>query len=192
MEIESRYYAYETDLWERLAALLPTEQDGASFRDCRAAGEQEAGLTLLTKRLLEDRVPVPDMVRAELEVLAEEWGERSALHDEIASCVRDPEADGAFRLVTDECAAPIDAAALGLGATPLAGLLVVPWIECNRCASLLCRVHDRDPRGGLRYLASYYLIGHRRQVPTGEAEIYAENDLYTAFESLRNCTHPRQ
>ncbi|MFE6858682.1 hypothetical protein [Nocardia sp. NPDC057668] len=191
MEIESRYYAYETDLWERLAALLPTDQDAARFRDCRAAGEQEAGLTLLTKRLLEDQVPVADMVRAELEVLAEEWGERTALHAEIASCVRDSGEAGAVRLVADECAAPIDAAALGLGATPLAGLLVIPWIQCNRCASLLCRVHDRDPRGGLRQLASHYIIGHRRQVPTDETEIYAENDLYSAFESLRNCTHPR-
>lgn len=189
METETRYYAYEADLWERLALLLPSAQDAEDFRASREIGEQDAGLSLLTKRLRADRVPLGDMVRAELEVLAEEWGERAALHDDIAACLRDPEPRGAARVVADDCAAPIDAAALG--ASAMAGLLVIPWIECNRCASVLCRVHARDASGELRPLASYYVIGHRRDVATGAAEIFAENDLHTAFEALRNCDQTR-
>jgi hypothetical protein len=91
---DSRYAAYEADLWERLAALLRSTEDAENFRACRESGHQEAGLWMLTQRLLEQQVPISDRTRAEIEVLAEQWGEQLARHDEIIACVRDSD-DGA-------------------------------------------------------------------------------------------------
>ncbi|WP_067837189.1 hypothetical protein [Nocardia lijiangensis] len=187
MSTESRYDAYEADLWNRLASLLPSAEDAENFRDCREIGEQEAGLWLLTQRLLEHRIPIGDTTRAEIEVLAEQWGERLARHDEIASCVGDSGQDASVRLLSHDRAQPTDPAAVGITNAVLEGLLVVPWIECPRCGRVLARVHALEPWGDLRYLASYYIVWLPHDAVGSEPELFAETDLHSAFDLLLTC-----
>lgn len=182
----SRYEAYEDDLWERLAALLPSTEDAENFRDCRESGHQEAGLWILMQRLLEHRVPISDRMRAEIEVLAEHWGERWARHDEIIACVRDSADGGSLRLVPDDCSTPVDSAQLGILDSALTGLLVVPWLECMRCGRVLARVHAREPWGDSSCLAAHYIVWHRA-ASNDELEIFDEPDLHNAFELLLGC-----
>ncbi|PSK30138.1 hypothetical protein C6575_17585 [Nocardia seriolae] len=169
-----------------MATLLPTVEDVESFRDCRESGHQEAGLWMLMRRLIEDRVPIGDRVRAEIEVLAERWGERLARHSEIASCVRDSGDRGSIRLLPDDRSTPVDPAQVGVADSVMAGLVVVPWLECVRCGRVLARVHTREPWGELSYLAAYYVIWHHT-ASGNEPRIFAEPDLYGAFELLVAC-----
>lgn len=189
---DSRYAAYEADLWERLAALLPSTEDAEDFRACRESGHQEAGLWMLTQRLLEQQVPISDRTRAEIEVLAEQWGERLARHDEIITCVRDSDDDPSIRLVPDDRSAPVQPVRIGLTDSALTdsaltGLLVVPWLECLRCGRVLARVHAQEPWGDLRYLATHYVIW-RHTASDDALEIFDESDLHSAFESLISCS----
>ncbi|MFD4430415.1 hypothetical protein [Nocardia sp. NPDC058497] len=181
-----RYEAYEVDLWGRLAALLPSAEDSENFRDCRETGQQEAGLWILLQRLLEHRVPISDRTRAEIEMLAEQWGERLARHDEIIACVRDSDEEGSIRLLPDDRSTPVDPAQAGMRDSILTGLLVVPWLECLRCARVLARVHAQEPWGDLRYLASHYVVWHHT-APDDEHEIFDDHDLHSAFELLLSC-----
>lgn len=184
--IDSRYEAYEVDLWERLAALLPSIEDVESFRDYRESGHQEAGLWLLTQRLRECQVPLGDRTRAEIEVLAEQWGERLARHDEIVLCVRDSDDEESIRLLPDDRSTPVDPAEVGLADSALAGLLVVPWLECVRCGRVLARVHAQESWGDLRYQAAYYVVWQHAG-PDDELQIFDEPDLHSAFELLLAC-----
>ncbi|TQM33445.1 hypothetical protein [Nocardia bhagyanarayanae] len=186
MGSDSRYEAYEVDLWERLAALLPSIEDADSFRDCRESGHQEAGLWMLVQRLLEHQVPVSDRTRAEMEVLAEHWGERLARHDEILSSVRDSADANSIRLLPDDRSTPVDPAQVGITGSALTGLLVVPWIECLRCGRVLARVHAQEPWGDLRYLAAHYVVWHHT-ASDDEHQIFDEPDLHSAFELLLAC-----
>ncbi|MEU2014360.1 hypothetical protein, partial [Nocardia sp. NPDC019302] len=79
--------------------MLPSTEDAENFRACRESGHQEAGLWMLTQRLLEQQVPISDRTRAEIEVLAEQWGERLARHDEIITCVRESDDEASIRLI---------------------------------------------------------------------------------------------
>ncbi|MGQ4601281.1 hypothetical protein [Nocardia sp. R6R-6] len=185
MEGESRYEAYEVDLWERLALLLPAEA-GDNFRDCRAAGRQEAGLWFLMQQLIEHQVPISDRTRAEIEVLAEQWGERLARHDEIIACAPESDDEASLRLLSDETSSPVEPGRLGITDSALTGLLVVPWIECLRCERVLDRVHAQEPWGDLRYLADYYTV-RQPTAPDTEPRIFAGSDLHSAFESLATC-----
>ncbi|MFD6391901.1 hypothetical protein [Nocardia sp. NPDC060259] len=184
---ESRYEAYEADLWERLARLLPSAVAGENFRDCRATGSQEAGLWILIRQLIEHRVPISDRTRAEIEVLAEQWGERLARHDEIVSCEQDSDVEPSIRLLPDESSSPVDPGRLGITDSNLTGLLVVPWLECLRCGRVLDRVHVMEPWGDLRYLADYYTV-RRHTAPDVEPEVFDGSDLHSAFELLLTCT----
>ncbi|WP_433714002.1 hypothetical protein ACQP2U_07485 [Nocardia sp. CA-084685] len=187
MSGESRYQAYEADLWERLAALLPSVDDTENFRDCRKTGRQEAGLWILTRLLLEHEVPINDRTRAEIEVLAEQWGERLVRHDEIIACARDSDDEASIRLLPDDSSTPIDPAQLGITDSSLTGLLVVPWLECLRCGQVLDRVHALEPWGDLRYLAAYYAVRHRA-ASDAAPEIFDGADLHSAFELLLTCS----
>ncbi|MGQ4615287.1 hypothetical protein [Nocardia sp. R7R-8] len=184
---DSRYEAYEADLWEQLAILLPSAEAGENFRDCRSTGRQEAGLWILTQQLIEHQVPISDRTRAEIEVLAEQWGERLARHDEIVACARDSDVGPSIRLLPDESSSPVEPGRLGITDSTLTGLLVVPWLECLRCGRVLDRVHAREPWADLRYVADYYTI--RRHTASGvEPEIFDGSDLHSAFELLLTCT----
>ncbi|WP_067865934.1 hypothetical protein [Nocardia shimofusensis] len=187
MDGGSRYEAYEAELWERLAVLLPSAEDAENFRDCHETGRQEAGLGFLMHRLIEHRVPVTDRTRAEIEVLAEQWGERLARHDEVVACARDSEGEVSIRLVPDDASSPVGPDRLGITDPALAGLLVVPWLECLRCRQVLDRVHAQEPWGELGYLAAYYTL--RRSATSDSAtEIFDEADLHSAFEKFLSCT----
>ncbi|UFS97140.1 hypothetical protein [Nocardia huaxiensis] len=186
MGSESRYEAYEAELWERLAGLFSSGEDAESFRGCRESGHQEGGLLLLLRRLVEERVGISDRTRAEIEVLAEQWGLRLAHHDEIVSCVRDSGEEDSIRLLPEECSEPVDSGRLGIADPVLEGLLVVPWLECLRCGRVLARVHAEEPWGDLSFQASYYIVWQ----PTGaddELRIFEEPELHSAFELLLAC-----
>ncbi|MEV6279949.1 hypothetical protein [Nocardia sp. NPDC051832] len=186
MGSDSRYDAYEDDLWQRLAGLLPSAADAENFRDCRESGHQEAGLWILLERLLEHRIPINDRTRAEIEVLAEQWGERLARHDRITACVRDSTGEASIRLLPDEHSTPVDPATIGITDPVLTGLLVVPWLECLRCDRVLARVHAEEPWGDLSYLATHYILWHRT-ASDADLETFDEPNLHSAFESLLNC-----
>lgn len=178
---------YEADLWNRLATLLPTPDDATDFLECRDIGEQEAGLDLLVRLLRESRIPIGDTTRAELEALAEQWGVRLALHDEIASCIRDPDADGSLRLLPDDQAIPTDHAAIGLTDAESAELLLAPWIECTHCGRTLGRTHHMEEWGELSYLASRYIVWASPGTD-GEAEMFTDTELPEAMRSLLSCS----
>ncbi|WP_433607426.1 hypothetical protein [Prescottella agglutinans] len=64
MGSDSRYEASEVDLWERLAALLPSIEGTDSFRNCRESGHEEAGLWMLTLARVDGRERPPRLTRA--------------------------------------------------------------------------------------------------------------------------------
>ncbi|MFE3546377.1 hypothetical protein ACFXK0_25735 [Nocardia sp. NPDC059177] len=181
---KGRFDEWEARLWERLAGLLPTTEDAGSFRDSREIGEQEAGIWFLLERLTALELPVDETTAAEIEVLAEHWGERASVHHRIDACARDRDRAASVRLVPDSEAVPGDARAAGITAGPVARMTVVPWIECTHCPSVLSRAHAEDAPGLPGYLAARYLVSRPdRDVP----DIYATTDLLHAFESVLTC-----
>ncbi|WP_336081984.1 hypothetical protein [Nocardia sp. SSK8] len=168
----SRFEEWEARLWERLAGLLPAAQDAESFRDSREIGEQEAGLWFLLERLADQAVPVDETTLAEIEVLAEHWGERLAVHYRVEACARDLDRAGSVRLVPDS---EVQAAAAD-------DLTVLPWIECARCPSVLSRAHTREPSGRPGLYATRYLVTR-----ADTTETFAPTELLRAFESVLAC-----
>jgi hypothetical protein len=175
----------DADVWHRLAALLP-DAEAEEVRECRAIGEQEAALGLLVSGLVTHRRAIDETARAQLSVLAEDWGEREALTPGILRCRADGEAT-VVKLVEDD-GTTVDGAMFR--AEPgLADLVLVPWIVCVRCGRVLMRAHDRESRGGLSYLARQYVITapeHDTVVQSFAAE--SVGDAFTAL--LRECPAP--
>ncbi|WP_157106750.1 hypothetical protein [Nocardia arthritidis] len=167
--------------------MLRSTEDAENFRACRESGHQEAGLWMLTHLLLEQQVPISDRTRAEIEVLAEQWGERLARHDEIIACVRGSDDGASIRLLPDDRSAPVHPARIGLTDSALTGLLVVPWLECLRCGRVLARVHAQEPWGDLRYLPAHYVVW-RHTASDDVLQVFDESDLHNAFESLLSCS----
>ncbi|MFB7873896.1 hypothetical protein ACFC06_01505 [Nocardia sp. NPDC056064] len=170
----SRFEEWEARLWERLARLLPAAQDAESFRDSREIGEQEAGLWFLLERLADLAVPVDEATLAEIEVLAEHWGERLSVHHRVDACAKDPDRAATVRLVPDsEVRSAVED-----------GTTVLPWIECARCPSVLARAHAREASGRPSQYAVRYLVS-RADAP--EPEVFAPTELLRAFESVLGC-----
>lgn len=157
--------------WDRLAGLLP-EPAAGEVRDCRAIGEQEAGLGLLLGGLLAYGVALDGTTRAELSVLTETWGEREALAARLAACA-DTGAPSPVRLLpadesagetadetADETAGEADGESDDTTGDPV-GSVRVPWIACDRCGATLLRIHTREPWGGPSYPAEAYVVGDR-------------------------------
>ncbi|MGX1811354.1 hypothetical protein ACWIGI_37005 [Nocardia sp. NPDC055321] len=184
---DDRYDRYEDALWERLAALLPSPGDAADFLECRVIGEQEAGLWMLTRRLLEQRVPVGDRARVEIEVLAEYWGERHARHDDIAALIPDAGPLPSVRTVADAWAEPITVTEAGISDPGLSDKVVVPWLECLRCDSVLERVHTPEPWGGFVSRAEHYVLHPRDDFSSGGLRIFGPSELLQAMETLLTC-----
>ncbi|MET9677606.1 hypothetical protein ABZY68_31620 [Streptomyces sp. NPDC006482] len=174
----------EAARWYGFAALLPPVQ-AQEFRDCWDIGEQEAGLDRLVAGLLEHRVPISGTTRAEIAVTAEEWGVREAIEPGLGRCLDDggrgedgrgPDGglgdglDGGSLSIVDPAGglpSPVPSPVPPPGsppgpptgpAGPDAELLVVPWISCTRCGRTLARTHEREPWGGLSYLARSYVV----------------------------------
>ncbi|MER6070089.1 hypothetical protein ABT187_14855 [Streptomyces sp. NPDC001817] len=141
-------------IWNRLAALLPVAE-AREIRECWDIGEQEAGLCLLVSGLLAHGVPIGETDRAQISVVAETWGERTALAPRILQCPGNGE-PARVKLV-ERGADGGEGRADGADRDET-GLVSVPWIACTRCGRTLMRVHVRESRGDLSYLAHHYVI----------------------------------
>jgi hypothetical protein len=176
----------DVDTWHQLAALLPPDQ-AQEFNDCWAIGEQEAGLGLLVSGILSNDVAISETVRAELSVLAETWGDREALTPRIRQCRSDGQPAPAVTLIEQD-----DVLVSGdtvLADRSLAGLVLVPWISCNRCGQVLMRVHAREAWGELSYLAERYAITRPDQAAV--ARLFPTDSAGKAFTSvLQSCGQP--
>ncbi|WP_229818451.1 hypothetical protein [Streptomyces chromofuscus] len=172
----------DVERWNRLAALLP-DADARTVRDCWDIGEQEAGLGLLVSGILTHRLPISETVRAQLSVLAEDWGEREALAPRILRCRGDGRAS-VVELIEHGSSAVGGASVRGPSGRDPAHLVLVPWIACRRCGQVLMRAHDREPWGDLSHLARRYVVVSpdrstvRREFPA--------DAVSHAFEALLN------
>ncbi|MFI5527867.1 hypothetical protein ACIA8O_04840 [Kitasatospora sp. NPDC051853] len=134
--------------WYRIADLLP-EAAAAEVKDCWETGEQEAGLRLLVEGLLAFQVPLGGADRALIAVFTEQWGEREVL------------APGLLRCLGDGTSAPVrlldgEADELLPGGPDLPGLVLVPWMRCNRCGHYLLRAHRWEDWDDLSHDAEHY------------------------------------
>ncbi|KAB7835581.1 hypothetical protein [Streptomyces mobaraensis] len=164
-------------LWSRLVALLP-EAEAEGVEECRAVGEQEAGLGLLVSGLLDHQVPISEMVRARLSVLAEIWGEREALTPQILQCRGDGALSSVELIEGDGSAVP---EATGWAGQDLAGLVLVPWISCPGRGRVLMRAHTQEYWGDLSYLARHYVIS---EPDRGVLRVFPADSADAAFTSL--------
>ncbi|GAA2260840.1 MULTISPECIES: hypothetical protein [Kitasatospora] len=142
-----------TARWYRIADLLP-EPASKDVKDCWEIGEQECGLGLLVEGLLAYQVPIGGADRAQISVLAEEWGEREQLTPGIVRCLGDG-TPSAVRLLDDGDEVEV---VTGWSEPELADLVLVPWIGCTRCGRVLLRAHAWEPWDDFSYLAEHYVI----------------------------------
>lgn len=150
------------------------------FRECWTIGEQEAGLGLLVSGILAHGVTISEGVRAQLSVLAEAWGEREAPTPRIRQCRNDGQGACDVTLIEQEDVPVSGDMALTDGA--LAGLVQVPWILCTRCGQILMRLHARETRGDLAYLATHYAITTPDR--TAVAHLFPDDCAEEAFTKL--------
>ncbi|MEU6467718.1 hypothetical protein ABZ927_18075 [Streptomyces massasporeus] len=150
-------YAAEGVVWRRLAGLLPAAGDREEVQACWDIGEQEAGLELLVDRLLGQGAGVEESARAELAVMAEQWGEWEWLGMRIAALPHVGEEAGRLRVLQDG-AEETRPAGFVLPEHPLAVAVLVPWIVCAPCARVLARAHRREEWGALSFLAEGYVV----------------------------------
>ncbi|MFF2021700.1 hypothetical protein ACFVW2_07815 [Streptomyces sp. NPDC058171] len=162
--------------WRRLAGLLPGGRS-EEVMECWAIGEQEAALDLVVSGLLDLDLPVDEGVRAELAVVAEEWGQRAALGGRIAGVRSAGPGEPDVRLIGDvDTDSP--------GADPTTGLIVVPWIECAACGSVLGRAHRREPWGGPSFLAVHYLLAPARGAAGRRTRVFGGDEVRNAHAAL--------
>lgn len=149
-------YADEAAVWSRLAALLPDPVDVDEVQGAWDIGEQEGGLTVLVQKILEQGRAVDEPARAELAVMAEQWGVWDPLGPDIARCGPAPDA-GVLRVLADDAGDPLPARSV-LPDPPVPELFLVPWIGCARCGRVLARGHRREEWGLLSYLPLCYVV----------------------------------
>ncbi|MFJ3303667.1 hypothetical protein ACIPSA_11160 [Streptomyces sp. NPDC086549] len=148
-------YADEAALWSRLAALLPFPEDVAEVRDCWDIGEQEAGLTVLVRRIRELGLPLGGVERAEIAVMARQWGVWDRLGADIVKCPGDPGQPTLLRVLDAEDVIPGRSV---VPDHPSSELLLVPWITCTGCGRVPARGHEREWWGDLSYLPRLYAV----------------------------------
>ncbi|MEU2717269.1 hypothetical protein [Streptomyces sp. NPDC007205] len=146
----------ESTVWRSLAALLPPAQ-AQEVMDCWTIGEQEGALDLVVSGLLARDIPISGIVRAQLVVTSEMWGQREALEERIGRCRSLSDDDSDLRVLVSADAVPLTGASLS-DSPELADLLVVPWIVCAPCGQVLGRAHEREPWGDLSFLAAQYVL----------------------------------
>ncbi|MER5638491.1 hypothetical protein ABT095_16205 [Kitasatospora sp. NPDC002227] len=130
-------------LVQELAGLLP--------------GPVEDGLGPLVEGLLAYQVPVSGLDRVRLSVLAEEQGVRERITPGLLRCFGDG-VPAVVRLLDE------DEVVTGAG-----GLVLVPWIGCNRCGQVLWRAHRWEDWDDLSEQAEKYLVGEAEFGTAGEA-----------------------
>lgn len=155
--MSAQEYAAEAVVWSRLAGLLSAPGDREEVQDCWDIGEQEAGLELLVDRLLGRGTRIEEPARAELAVMAEQWGEWDWLGTRITSLPHVGEEAGRLRVLQDG-AEETRPAGFVLPEHPLAASVLVPWIVCAPCERVLARAHRREEWGALSFLAEGYVV----------------------------------
>ncbi|GHB20300.1 hypothetical protein GCM10010377_07800 [Streptomyces viridiviolaceus] len=150
-------YAAEGAVWARLAGLLPGADDADEVQGCWDIGEQEAGLEVLVGRLLEQELAVDDAARAELAVMAGQWGVWDRLGTGIVACRPDPARPARLRVYEDGAEPPVPAWSV-LPDPVSRELRLVPWIACAGCGLVLARAHTYEEWEELSYLAQSYVV----------------------------------
>ncbi|MBD0424771.1 hypothetical protein H0H10_37340 [Streptomyces sp. TRM S81-3] len=181
-----RAYAAEGAVWARLAALLPGADDADEVRGCWEIGEQEAGLEVLVGRLLEQELAVGDTARAELAVMAEQWGVWDRLGTGIVACLPGPAGPARLRVHEDGAEPPVPARSVLEDPAP-GGLVLVPWVSCAGCGLVLARAHVYEEWEELSYLAEAYVVhapGASRP-PRVFARSEADDAAWSALAALR-------
>ncbi|WP_104815872.1 hypothetical protein [Kitasatospora sp. MMS16-BH015] len=115
------------------------------------------GLAELVEGLLAYQVPLSGMDRVRLSVLAEEQGVRERITPGLLRCLGDG-VPAVVRLLDEEEVLP------GSG-----GLVLVPWIGCNRCGQALLRAHTWEDWDDVSDRAEKYLVGAAEFATAGEA-----------------------
>ncbi|MFF4396404.1 hypothetical protein [Streptomyces sp. NPDC001480] len=182
-------YADEAALWSRLAALLPDPVDVDEVQGCWDIGEQEGGLTVLVERIHEQGLSVSESARAELAVMAEQWGVWDQLGPDIARCGPVPDA-ARLRVLPDDAGDPLPASSV-LPGPPAADLFLVPWIRCARCGRVLARGHRMEWWGKLSYLPLRYVVYAPGDAPAPQVFDPEERGAaWSALTALRTCCRP--
>ncbi len=178
----------DTALWYRIADLLP-EPASKEVKECWDIGEQECGLGLLVEGLLARQVPISGADRAQISVLAEQWGEREQLTPGLVRCLGDG-APAPVRLLDGDGEGDgggDDAVVVtGRSEPELADLVLVPWIGCTRCGQVLLRAHAWEAWDDFSYLAEHYVISTADHATA--LRILPADSVGEAFtELLHNC-----
>ena len=150
-------YIDEGSVWSRLAALLPDPDDVDRVQGCWDIGEQEAGLDVLVGRLLEQELVIGEPTRAELAVMAAQWGVWDRLAAEIMQCRGDAARPRTLRVVSGAASEPMPVRTV-LTEHPTPDLYLVPWIACEPCGRMLARAHEREDWGDLSYVPEFYVV----------------------------------
>ncbi|MEV0170218.1 hypothetical protein AB0I00_03665 [Streptomyces sp. NPDC050803] len=172
----ARAYAAEGVVWSRLARLLPDAGDVDEVQGCWDIGEQEAGLHVLVDRLLQQGLTVGEPERAELAVMAEQWGEWDQLGAGIAALPCGTGRPARLRVFEDGARDTIP--------HPAGEAVLVPWISCEPCGRVLARAHVQEEWGALSYLAVSYVV----LAPDGarlEFDAQEEAAAWSALGALR-------
>ncbi|WP_143668030.1 hypothetical protein [Streptomyces carpinensis] len=172
----------EATVWRSLADLLPPAP-ARQVMDRWSIGEQESALDLAVSALLEHDIPISASIRAQLAVASEMWGQREALEERIGRCRADGDVS-ALRLLALADAVPLTGASVS-ERPELADLLVVPWIRCAVCEQVLGRAHEREPWGGLSFLAARYVL-FRPEAPA-QAQVFGSTSVWEALTVLASC-----
>ncbi|MFE0455372.1 hypothetical protein ACFW2D_29725 [Streptomyces sp. NPDC058914] len=177
----------EATVWRSLAPLLPPVQ-AREVTDLRSIGEQEAALGLIVSGLLALNIAIREDTRALLAVTAEEWGEREVLEERISQCRSLHPDDSGVRVIATTDADPL--AGPSLTTEPaLADLLVVPWLTCVRCGTVLGRAHSREPWGDLSYLARHYVLF--RPAEAAQPTLFGPEAAREAYAAVAACSGRR-
>jgi hypothetical protein len=178
----------EATAWRTLAALLPPVQ-AQEVTDLRSIGEQEAALDLIVSGLLALDIPIREDTRALLAVTAEEWGERTFLEERISQCRSLHPDDSGVRVIATTDAEPLAGSSLTTGPA-LADLLVVPWLTCVHCGTVLGRAHRREPWGDLSYLARHYVLF--RPAEAAQPTLFGPEAAREAYTAVASCGRRRR
>jgi hypothetical protein len=173
----------EATVWRSLAALLPPTQ-AQEVTDFWSIGEQEGALDLLVSGLLAHDIPIRESVRAQLAVTSEMWGQREALEERIGRCRSSSDDDSTIHVLAPADAVPLTGASLS-GRPELADLLVIPWITCANCGQVLGRAHEREPWGGLSFLAAHYVLFRLGEI--AQTQVFAPTAVRDALAVLASC-----
>ncbi|MHB9858187.1 hypothetical protein [Streptomyces sp. YIM S03343] len=156
-DLSAQAYIDEGSVWSRLAALLPDPDDVDRVQGCWDIGEQEAGLDVLVGRLLEQELAIAEPTRAELAVMAAQWGVWDRLAAEIMRCRTDETDHAPLRVLTGTAAQPMPVRTV-LPEHPTPDLFLVPWIACGPCGRTLARAHEREDWGDLSYVPEFHVV----------------------------------